>query len=148
MADRSADLKALDATLTSIEKVLDVPKLREELADLEEQAAMPGLWDDQDKAQRITGRMSVPGIASGGTGWCFAAIFTVTAASVLRSAAWSITRTDHSGSPVSLSNSGSIGAFRARSSAVSPSSRKKPRAWHAGSRARWSIRAWSSRSRC
>jgi peptide chain release factor 2 len=59
VADRSADLKALDTTLTSIEKVLDVPKLREELADLEEQAAIPGLWDDQEKAQRITGRMSV-----------------------------------------------------------------------------------------
>jgi peptide chain release factor 2 len=58
-ADRSAELKALDATLTSIETVLDLPKLREELVDLEEQAGMPGLWDDQDKAQRITGRMSV-----------------------------------------------------------------------------------------
>ncbi|HTL23559.1 MAG TPA: PCRF domain-containing protein, partial [Mycobacteriales bacterium] len=58
MADPSSDIKALDATLTSIEKVLDVPKLREELVDLEEQAGMPGLWDDQDKAQRITGRMS------------------------------------------------------------------------------------------
>jgi peptide chain release factor 2 len=58
-ADRSSDLKALDGTLTSIEKVLDLPKLREELVDLEEQAGMPGLWDDQEKAQRITGRMSV-----------------------------------------------------------------------------------------
>jgi peptide chain release factor 2 len=57
--DRSSDIKALDATLTSIEKVLDLPKLREELVDLEEQAGMPGLWDDQEKAQRITGRMSV-----------------------------------------------------------------------------------------
>jgi peptide chain release factor 2 len=58
VADPSSNIKALDATLTSIEKVLDVPKLREELVDLEEQAGMPGLWDDQDKAQRITGRMS------------------------------------------------------------------------------------------
>jgi peptide chain release factor 2 len=58
VADPSSDIKALDATLTSIEKVLDLPKLREELVDLEEQAGMPGLWDDQDKAQRITGRMS------------------------------------------------------------------------------------------
>ncbi|MCW2544360.1 MAG: Peptide chain release factor 2 [Frankiales bacterium] len=58
-ADRSPELKALDATLTSIERVLDLPKLREELVDLEEQAAMPGLWDDQEKAQNITGRMSV-----------------------------------------------------------------------------------------
>jgi peptide chain release factor 2 len=59
VADASSDIKALDATLTSIEKVLDLPKLREELVDLEEQAGMPGLWDDQEKAQRITGRMSV-----------------------------------------------------------------------------------------
>jgi len=59
VADRTAELKDLDATLTSIEKVLDVPKLRVELVDLEEQAGMPGLWDDQEKAQRITGRMSV-----------------------------------------------------------------------------------------
>jgi peptide chain release factor 2 len=58
VADPSSDIKALDATLTSIEKVLDLPKLREELVDLEEQAGMPGLWDDQEKAQRITGRMS------------------------------------------------------------------------------------------
>ncbi|MCU1622633.1 MAG: Peptide chain release factor 2 [Frankiales bacterium] len=58
-ADRSSDLKALDATLTSIEKVLDLPKLRQEAVDLEEQAAMPGLWDDQEKAQRITGQLSV-----------------------------------------------------------------------------------------
>jgi peptide chain release factor 2 len=59
VVDRTAEIKDLDATLTSIEKVLDVPKLREELSDLEEQAGMPGLWDDQEKAQRITGRMSV-----------------------------------------------------------------------------------------
>ena len=58
-ADSSSDLAALEATLTSIETVLDAPKLREELADLEEQASLPGLWDDTEKAQRITGRMSV-----------------------------------------------------------------------------------------
>ena len=58
-ADSSSDLQALDATLTSIEKVLDLPKLREELVDLEEQAGLPGLWDDQEQAQVITGRMSV-----------------------------------------------------------------------------------------
>ena len=57
-ADRTSDLKALDATVTSIEKVLDIPKLRQEVIDLEEQAAMPGLWDDQEKAQRITGQLS------------------------------------------------------------------------------------------
>ena len=41
-ADRSADLAALDATLTSIEKVLDLPRLRVELSDLEAQAGEPG----------------------------------------------------------------------------------------------------------
>ncbi len=58
-ADRTDSLKALDATLTSIEKVLDVGAMRSELSDLEEQAGIPGLWDDQEKAQKITGRMSV-----------------------------------------------------------------------------------------
>ena len=57
-ADRSADLAALDATLTSIEKVLDVPRLRIELSDLEAQAGEPDLWDDTAKAQEITTRLS------------------------------------------------------------------------------------------
>ena len=57
-ADRSADLAALDATLTSIEKVLDVPRLRIELSDLEAQAGEPDLWDDTNKAQEITTRLS------------------------------------------------------------------------------------------
>ena len=57
-ADPSSDLAALDATLTSIEKVLDVPRLRVELSDLEAQAGEPGLWDDTDKAQEVTTRLS------------------------------------------------------------------------------------------
>ncbi|HVM27706.1 MAG TPA: PCRF domain-containing protein, partial [Mycobacteriales bacterium] len=57
-ADRSDDLAALDATLTSIEKVLDVPRLRVELGDLEAQAGEPGLWDDTAKAQEVTTRLS------------------------------------------------------------------------------------------
>jgi peptide chain release factor 2 len=56
--DRSADLEALDATLTSIEKVLDVPQLKVELGDLEAQAGEPGLWDDTAKAQEVTTRLS------------------------------------------------------------------------------------------
>ncbi len=58
MADRANDLQALDATLRSIEKVLDLPKLRTELRDLEEQAAQPDLWDDPARGQEITGRLS------------------------------------------------------------------------------------------
>ncbi len=61
MADRTHDLHGLDATLTSIEKVLDVPKLQVELRDLEEQAGLPDLWDDPAKAQEVTGRLSVIG---------------------------------------------------------------------------------------
>ena len=57
-ADRSSDLAALDATLTSIEKVLDVPRLRIELSDLEAQAGEPNLWDDTTKAQEVTTRLS------------------------------------------------------------------------------------------
>jgi len=56
--DVPGDLAALDATLTSIEKVLDLPRLRIELGDLEEQAGDPGLWDDTSKAQEVTTRLS------------------------------------------------------------------------------------------
>jgi peptide chain release factor 2 len=56
--DLSEELKALDTTLTSVEAVLDLDKLRGELADLNEAAAAPDLWDDQEKAQRVTSRLS------------------------------------------------------------------------------------------
>jgi peptide chain release factor 2 len=58
VADRTDDLQALDATLTSIEKVLDLPRLRIELSDLEAQAGEPNLWDDTAKAQEVTTRLS------------------------------------------------------------------------------------------
>jgi len=56
--DFDAELKQLDATLTSIEKVLDLPALRKEIADLGEQVAAPDLWDDQANAQKVTSRLS------------------------------------------------------------------------------------------
>jgi peptide chain release factor 2 len=56
--DPSEALKDLDATLTSVEKVLDLDKLRRELADLEQQAAAPDLWDDPEAAQKVTSRLS------------------------------------------------------------------------------------------
>ncbi|MBA3308912.1 MAG: peptide chain release factor 2 [Nocardioidaceae bacterium] len=52
-------MKHLDATLTSIEQVLDPDSMRAEIVDLGEQVAAPDLWDDQANAQRITGRLSV-----------------------------------------------------------------------------------------
>jgi peptide chain release factor 2 len=57
--DFSEQTKALDATLTSIEKVLDLDSIRAEIADLQEQVGAPDLWDDQANAQRVTGRLSV-----------------------------------------------------------------------------------------
>src|SRR4051812_45046279 len=57
--DISERIKQLDATLTSIERVLDLDKLRVEVAELGEQVAAPDLWDDQANAQRVTGRLSV-----------------------------------------------------------------------------------------
>jgi peptide chain release factor 2 len=56
--DPQGDLAALDATLSSIEKVLDLPQLRIELGDLEEQAGVPDLWDDTAHAQEVTTRLS------------------------------------------------------------------------------------------
>jgi peptide chain release factor 2 len=52
------EIKALDVTLSSIESVLDVSKLEAEIADLEQQAAAPDLWDDQEHAQQVTSRLS------------------------------------------------------------------------------------------
>ena len=52
------EIGAIDATLVSIEKVLDLPKLRKLAAELEEQAGVPNLWDDPDAAQKITSRLS------------------------------------------------------------------------------------------
>jgi len=57
--DIAERIKQLDATLTSIERVLDLGKMRAEVADLGEQVAAPDLWDDQANAQRVTGRLSV-----------------------------------------------------------------------------------------
>jgi peptide chain release factor 2 len=56
--DDAAAVKALDTTLTSIEKVMDVDKLRASIADLSEAASAPDLWNDQENAQKVTSRLS------------------------------------------------------------------------------------------
>jgi len=56
--DPADDVKDLDATLTSIETVLDLDRMRRDLAELETQAADPELWSDQERAQRVTSRLS------------------------------------------------------------------------------------------
>ncbi|HYO32452.1 MAG TPA: peptide chain release factor 2 [Nocardioidaceae bacterium] len=57
--DYAERIKQLDATLASIEKVLDLDAMRAEIAELGVQVAAPDLWDDQANAQRVTGRLSV-----------------------------------------------------------------------------------------
>jgi peptide chain release factor 2 len=56
--DPADEHRELDATLTSVEKVIDLPRLRAELVDLNEQAAAPDLWDDQERAQKVNSRLS------------------------------------------------------------------------------------------
>jgi peptide chain release factor 2 len=56
--DLGDELRDLDQTLGGIAKVLDVDRLRRDRAELEERAAAPDLWDDQEKAQRVTSRLS------------------------------------------------------------------------------------------
>jgi peptide chain release factor 2 len=52
------EINAIDATLVSIEKVLDLPKLRKQADELEVKAGVPNLWDDPEAAQKITSRLS------------------------------------------------------------------------------------------
>ena len=52
------EINEIDATLVSIEKVLDLPKLRKQAADLEAEAGVPNLWDVPENAQVITSRLS------------------------------------------------------------------------------------------
>jgi peptide chain release factor 2 len=56
--DRQADIAALDTTLTTVERVLDVDGLRSRIDKLEHEAADPNLWDDQTRAQRVTSELS------------------------------------------------------------------------------------------
>ena len=51
-------LAELETTLGSIEQVLDLPRMRAEVAELEHQASAPDLWDDPAAAQKVTSRLS------------------------------------------------------------------------------------------
>jgi peptide chain release factor 2 len=57
--DFETRIKQLQATMHTIEQVLDLDRMRSEIVDLGEQVAVPDLWDDQANAQRVTGRLSV-----------------------------------------------------------------------------------------
>jgi peptide chain release factor 2 len=56
--DRQADIAALDSTLNTVERVLDVDGLRSRIDKLEHEASDPNLWDDQARAQRVNSELS------------------------------------------------------------------------------------------
>src|SRR3954468_22578672 len=56
--DFDAEIKQLKATMSTIEQVLDLDAMRKEIDDLGVQVAAPDLWDDQENATRVTGRLS------------------------------------------------------------------------------------------
>jgi peptide chain release factor 2 len=56
--DLQADIASLSATLTTVERVLDVDGLRSKIVNLEQEASDPKLWDDQTRAQKVTSDLS------------------------------------------------------------------------------------------
>jgi peptide chain release factor 2 len=56
--DVPAELKELSASLATIEAVVDLPALRREAGELERQASAPDLWEDVERAQQVTSRLS------------------------------------------------------------------------------------------
>jgi peptide chain release factor 2 len=58
VVDHSEAIQELAQTLASVEAVLDLDDMRARIVDLEAQASVPDLWDDQEKAQKVTSRLS------------------------------------------------------------------------------------------
>ncbi|RYB95131.1 peptide chain release factor 2 [Nocardioides oleivorans] len=56
--DYDAEIKQLQATMKTVGQVLNLDRMRGEIADLSEQVAAPDLWDDVESATRVTGRLS------------------------------------------------------------------------------------------
>jgi peptide chain release factor 2 len=56
--DFPAQLRELRTKLDSVLDVSDVPGLEKQVAELSDQAAAPDLWDDPDRAQSVTSRLS------------------------------------------------------------------------------------------
>ncbi|GAB3887198.1 hypothetical protein GCM10027612_25640 [Microbispora bryophytorum subsp. camponoti] len=56
--DPAEEINELSGTLQGIQDVLDLDALRKQIAELEDQAAAPDLWNDTEQAQRVTSRLS------------------------------------------------------------------------------------------
>ena len=52
------EVSQLRVTLSAIEQVLNLPKLHADFATLEDEASAPNLWDDPEKAQVVTSKLS------------------------------------------------------------------------------------------
>jgi len=56
--DITAEIRALRNTMGSVSAVVDLPKLRSQIAELEAQASAANLWDNPDEAQKVTSALS------------------------------------------------------------------------------------------
>ena len=56
--DHTSEISELRATLASVEAVLDPDAMRKEADSLRERSMDPTLWEDQEKAQEVTRRLS------------------------------------------------------------------------------------------
>jgi peptide chain release factor 2 len=56
--EQAQRISQLEATLTGVIEVVDLPAMATEITQLESQASDPELWSNQDNAQRVTSRLS------------------------------------------------------------------------------------------
>ena len=52
--DFAQALNDVEVKYSSISKAIDIDSLKSTIADLEKQAAEPGLWDDSERAQNLS----------------------------------------------------------------------------------------------
>ncbi len=57
-ADFATEIKNLRSTMASVREVTGLDGLQARITDLEGQAGVPDLWDDQEKAQQVTSELS------------------------------------------------------------------------------------------
>ena len=57
--DFDAEIKQLQATMHTIEQVLDLDAMKREIAELTEQSSTPDFWNDQANAQKVNSRLSM-----------------------------------------------------------------------------------------
>ncbi|MBR7742947.1 peptide chain release factor 2 [Phycicoccus sp. BSK3Z-2] len=56
--DFTQEIKDLHTTMASVREVTDLGALEQQIADLEQEASDPTLWDDQERAQKVTSGLS------------------------------------------------------------------------------------------